>query len=127
MKRVRLLRQVGRRRLAGADRPDRLVGDHELLVLAGGEGDRLDLDLEHELGVARLALLERLADAGDHAEPGFERRPGAPGDALVGLAEELAPLRVPDERALRRRARAASAARPRPCRRPLGSQCTFWA
>ena len=69
-------------------------------MLAGRERDRLDLDLEHELGVAGLALLERLADAGDHAEPGLERGARAARDHLVGLAEELAPLRVADERAL---------------------------
>ena len=84
--------------------------------VAGRERDRLDLDLEHELGVPGLALLERLADAGDHAEPRFERGPRAARDHLVGLAEELAPLRVADERALRPRARAASPARPRRCR-----------
>src|SRR6185312_5965319 len=49
------------------------------------------------LRLPRLALLLRLADARDHAEPGFERRPCAPGDGLVGLAEVLPPLGVADE------------------------------
>jgi hypothetical protein len=62
--------------LPGADRPDGLVRDHEARVAGRGERDRLGLDLEHELGVARLALLERLADAGDHAEARGERGPG---------------------------------------------------
>ena len=94
---------------------------------AGGEGDRLDLDLEHELGVAGLALLERLADAGDHAEAGVERGPRAPRDHLVGLAEELAPLRVADERAVRRRARRSIGGRDLAGVGALGSQWTFWA
>ena len=100
MNRCASSRLLGRGGLAGADRPHRLVGDHEPLVLAGGERDRLDLDLEHELGVAGLALLQRLADAGDHAEPGFERGARAAGDGLVALAEQLPTLRVADERAL---------------------------
>ena len=69
-------------------------------MLAGGERDRLDLDLQDELRVAGLALLERLADARDHAEPGIERRARAPGHHLVRLAELLPALRVADERTL---------------------------
>ena len=92
---------LGRRGLAGADRPDGLVGDHEAVVIAGREGDRLDLDLEHELGVPRLALLERLADAGDHARARPRARRAARRATVSSrLAEELAPLRVADERAL---------------------------
>ena len=97
---VRLLGQRGRGGLAGADRPDRLVCDHELLVRARRERDRLDLDLQDELGVAGLALLERLADAGDHGKTGLERGPRAAGDHLVRVAEEVPPLRVADERPL---------------------------
>ncbi len=84
---------------AGTDRPDGLVRDHEVLAPTGREGERLDLDLEDELGVARLALLERLADTGDHAQSFVERCPCAPRHHLVRLAEELAALRVADERA----------------------------
>ena len=57
------------------------------------------LAAEDVLGLARLALLVRLADARDHAQAGLERRRGPPGDRLVGLAEVLPPLGVADERA----------------------------
>ena len=74
--RVRLARLLGRRGLAGADRPDRLVGDHQPLVRAGRLGNRLDLEPQHEHHLPGLALLERLADAGDHAQPVPERGAG---------------------------------------------------
>ena len=63
---VRLARLLGCRGLAGADRPDRLVGDHQALVLADCVLDRLDLDAQHELHLAGLTLLERLPHARDH-------------------------------------------------------------
>ena len=46
--RVRLLRLLGRRGLAGADRPDRLVGDDEVLVRL----EHRELPAEHVLGLA---------------------------------------------------------------------------
>src|SRR5581483_979066 len=93
--RVRRLGQLRRRGPAGADRPDGLVGDDEPLVgLEDG-----DLAAEHVLGLVRLALLERLADAGDDVEAGLERGGGAPRHAVVGLPEQLPPLGVADERA----------------------------
>ena len=39
--RVRVLRHLGRRRQAGADRPDRLVGEHEAVVRAARLAERL--------------------------------------------------------------------------------------
>ena len=66
-------------------------------VLAGGEGNRLHLDLEHELHVARLPLLQRLTDAGDHAEAGLERGTRSSRDARIRLPEELPALGMADE------------------------------
>ena len=94
--RVRLLGDLGRRGLAGADRPDRLVGDDE--VVLGLE--HRDLATQDVLGLPRLALGLGLAHAGDHGQARIERRAGTLRDALVGLAEELASLRVADDRAV---------------------------
>ena len=47
-------------------------------------------------------------------EPGLERRRGAPGGRLVGLAEVLPPLRVADDRAGDAGLEQHRAARPRP-------------
>ena len=49
---------------------------------------------------AALALILELPDASDHAQAGLERVLGAQADGLVGLAEELPPLGVADDRAL---------------------------
>ena len=59
-----------------------------------------DLAAQDVRGLAALPLLLALADAGDHVEPGGESRLGAPSHGLVGLAEVLSPLRVPDDRAV---------------------------
>src|SRR5436190_8570855 len=93
---VRFLGELGRGRLAGANRPDRLVGDDEVLVTR----EHLDLPPQHLLGLISLALLLELADAGDHAQTGLERMPGTHCHRLVGLAEVLPPLRVADDRPL---------------------------
>src|SRR6185503_7747685 len=53
-----------------------------------------------ELHLAGVPLLERLADTGDHAQPGLESSEGPARDRLVRLAEVLPPLRVADDRAL---------------------------
>src|SRR6266511_3331998 len=91
---VRLLGDLRCRGLACPDRPDRLVGEDEV-VLGLEHGD---LAPEDVLGLAGLALGPCLADTGDHGEAGVERGPGASRDALVRLAEELPPLRVADDR-----------------------------
>ena len=93
---VRLLRHLGRGGLPGADRPDRLVGDHEVVVGL----EHADLAAEDVVGLARLALGQGLADAGDHVQPALQRGAAAPRDGLVGLAEVLAAFRVADERAV---------------------------
>ncbi len=71
----RLLGLLGRGDLAGADRPDRLVGDdHVGRALVGHPLEALlDLVAQLALGVAALALLLGLADAEDRHEAGVER------------------------------------------------------
>ena len=71
-RRAHRLRVVGRGRAAGADRPDRLVGDHhraDLLGACGPASPARDLAEHLRLGLARLALVERLADAHDRRHP----------------------------------------------------------
>ena len=57
--------------------------------------DGRQLGLDDSLGPARLALLERLADAEDDGEPGADRGARLVRDELRRLAEERAALRVP--------------------------------
>ena len=68
---------------------DRFLDD----PLTGGESDRLHLDLEHELRVARLALLERLPHARDHAEPGQGVQVGGGGNNVEDVGLAPAPIR----------------------------------
>ena len=59
--------------------------------------DRLELLLDDGLGLARLALLERLADAEDNREARGDRGARLVRDELRGFVEERAALRVPCE------------------------------
>src|SRR3954454_13562879 len=97
--RMRLLRHLRRRGASRADRPHGLVRQDEPLVRTARVADRVDLDAQHRLHVACVALLLRLADARDDAEPGIERSLGAPRNSRIRLAEVLAPLGVADQRA----------------------------
>ena len=67
---VDLLGDLRRRGAAGADRPDRLVGDDDLLgPFAGYPGQALaELRLDDFERAARIALLERFAHADDRAD-----------------------------------------------------------
>src|SRR5205085_1438189 len=71
--RVRFLRHLRRRGEAGADRPDRLVREYEIVVWL----ENRELPAENLLGLAALALLLGLAHARDHAQARVERRPSA--------------------------------------------------
>ena len=79
---------VGAARVAGADRPDRLVGDDQPgrdgrrgagRAARRGAGDR------RRLLVAGLALGQLLADAQDRAQAGVDGTAELPADQLVGL------------------------------------------
>ena len=112
--RVRVLRHLRRRGEPGADRPHRLVREHEVRVrLEHGQ-----LAAEDVLGLAALALGLQLADARDDLQPGVERGARPLRDRLVRLAEVLPPLGVADERAGDAELEQHRAPRSRPCRRP---------
>ena len=107
---------LGRRRLAGADRPDRLVGDHEPRRRAArarppGAAERARL-----AGLAFLLATRRHTRS--HAGPASSASAVRRATRLVGLAEVLASLGMADDCACPRRARATSAPRPRRCTRP---------
>jgi hypothetical protein len=80
------------------------------------------LSPEDVFGLPTLVLVLGLADAGDHPEPGVERRGGPPADRLVGLTEVLPALRVSDDRAVDAEVdehRGRDLARVRPLRLPV--------
>ena len=87
------------RGLAGADRPDRLVGDNETLEGAGRNllERGADLGRDHRIGATGLALLEALADAHDRGETAFDGRAHLSSDGIVRLSKVQAPLRVADD------------------------------
>mmetsp|Transcript_88654 Transcript_88654/g.173387 ORF Transcript_88654/g.173387 Transcript_88654/m.173387 type:complete len:290 (+) Transcript_88654:120-989(+) len=96
--RVRLLRLVRRGHLAGADGPDGLVGDDDVVPVLDLRDHSGQLPLVHLVRLPRLALLQQLADAEDHlhalllADLHLLRRD------LVGVAVLRAALGVADER-----------------------------
>src|SRR6185369_8804686 len=95
---VHLLRLLVGRDLAGANRPDWLVGDHAeagLLVQLGH--DRFEL-AEHDFErLARFALGQRFTDASDRLDAGGDRGSRLFADLSVRLAEILATLAVTDD------------------------------
>jgi hypothetical protein len=96
------VRVVGRRVAAGADGPDRLVGNH---APRGGVGRKV-----RERGAHLTATLVSVSPASrsssvspyaqDRLHLGCEHRSQLLGDDLVGLAHQLAPLRVTDDHVL---------------------------
>ena len=93
-----LLSLIGRGGLAGADRPHRLVRNHELVAISGGDILEADvhLALDDFVELSGFALLERLADAHDCGEACSNDGAGALVDGLVRHAEVLATLGVAD-------------------------------
>ena len=97
---MHVLGLFGRRRLAGPDRPDRLVGND-------GRGKcryavtfdrRCELLVDHLLGAVGFAFLERLADAENRHQPAAERRGHFFRDLGAALSVQRAPFRVADDR-----------------------------
>ena len=86
----------------GADAPDRLVGDDAALGVGRVHAVERRGDLVHDAGLGLLVvvLLERLADADDRAHAVAEHGPALAVHVVVGLVEELAALRVPDDHVL---------------------------
>ena len=89
---------IGGSGLAGADGPDGLVGDDDVLQFVSGHAVQRDLDLHTDqlLGHALLALVEALADADDGLQAAGQSSLGALVDGLVGLGKVLAALAVAD-------------------------------
>src|SRR5512134_955672 len=95
---------VDRRRIGGCgvlprpDRPDRLVGDHDVVQVIGPQAFEPRRELTHD-DAERLAgfpLRQGLAHAEHRDQVGVERRADLATRLLVGLAEHVAPLRMPD-------------------------------
>ena len=87
----------GRRgRLAGADSPDRLVGDDHLAHLPGLEPGQTapHLAADHLLGPSSVVLGLRLADTNNAPQPVIQCGPYLAVDALIGLAKVGASFRM---------------------------------
>ncbi len=86
-----LLCLVGCGVAAGADRPDRFVGDDRFLDLLVGETVQRTAELrcENRLDLAGIALFERLADAENRGHQSSVSGVQLAVDQGVGLAEEL--------------------------------------
>ena len=94
---VNLLRLLGGGDLAGANGPDRLVGNDDLapvLDLLADGSELVDDDLH---GLASVALLKSLANAEDDVDAAVESSLGLVGDEGVGLLEDDAALAVAEE------------------------------
>ena len=95
-----VVRLLGGRGLAGADRPDRLVGDDDVGEAARprpATGRRRSGGAATGSVSSPLALGLGLADAEDRQQPRRQRRRHLAGERLVGLAEELPPLGVAED------------------------------
>ena len=85
---VHLLRLRGRGHLARANGPHGLVGHHDLAPRRGGHGlgNGAQLALHHLDGLARVALRQRLANAGNGSDARVNGRLDLAGHHLVALA-----------------------------------------
>ena len=86
------------RRLAGTDRPHRLICNDNMPQLLGGHtGQRLlHLNGNGLPGDIRFPLLQRLAYAQNNLQAAFQRRAHPLGHRLIGLAKVLPALAMPD-------------------------------
>lgn len=80
--------------LAGTDGPDGLVGDNNVGPVADLVGVRAHLASNHFVGVASLALLQGLANAGNDLEASGQGMRGLLGDQFIGLLEDGTTLRM---------------------------------
>ena len=96
---VNFFRLLRRGILARADRPHRLVGDHDLPKLLGGQaGERaLELAANDPHGLLRLPLGQRFTEADDGSQPGLQGRVDLVVDLGVGLAEDVAAFAVAED------------------------------
>lgn len=92
-----LLRLLGGCDLAGADGPDGFVRDHHLAPVLDLLRDRLQLANDDVIGLARLALLKRLAAAENDGQAGGQSVGGLGGDERVALREDGAAFRVAED------------------------------
>src|SRR6185312_5029023 len=83
--------------LAGADRPDRFVGDREARRERQAREARLELAAEHRLCVASTTLIEMLANANDWVERRSHYRRQLPIDRAVRLSKELPAFTMTDD------------------------------
>ena len=98
--RVHLLRDLRGRGAAGADRPDRLVGDHELAARASGTSARLPASCPATTSIVRPASRSSSDSPTQTIGAMFaaEQRRGLVRHVRVALAVERAPLAVADDR-----------------------------
>src|SRR5271157_4555322 len=91
---------LGCSRAASADGPDRFVSYQNTREFLGGQRTHtaLELAFADPLGMAGLAVGEHFANAHDGRKSRSESGFGLLEDGFVGLAEELAPLGVADNR-----------------------------
>jgi hypothetical protein len=93
---MHLLRLSGRRRLAGADRPDRLIGHHDFAdAMAVGMDHRGQLAFDHLFGLPGFTLRQCFAHAHDGRDALASAALALSATSLVGFAVVLAALRVP--------------------------------
>ena len=121
MSRAPRQRRPARRRQAGADRPDRLVGDDESSARGAVRQRALQLRARRPRAsrpASRSAA--RLADADDRGQPGALRRLRLGAHRAVALAMARAPLRMADDHGSGARILQHLGARCRRCRRRVG-------
>jgi hypothetical protein len=94
---VRLLSNLGRGSLAGADSPDGLVGNDDLGPVLAHLSDGVELSSVDLLGSAGLSLIEELTNTGEDGHAAVDSDLGLVGDILVGLTEESSSLGVTGE------------------------------